>query len=77
MKRWQTYTEEAPAAVEAAREYVSKHLQVADRYLVNKSYLLNERFSLPDVFLTTCLNWVEAYGIPMPENLRRYRNEIV
>jgi len=68
---------EAPAAVEAARQYVSKHLQVADQHLDGKSYLLNEQFSLPDIFLTTCLNWVEAYNIPMPENLLRYRDQIV
>jgi glutathione S-transferase len=68
---------EAPAAIEAARQYVSKHLQVTDQYLADKSFLLNERFSLPDIFLTTCLNWAEAYGIPLAVNLVRYRDEIV
>jgi glutathione S-transferase len=68
---------EAPAAIEAARQYVSKHLQVTDQHLADKSFLLNERFSLPDVFLTTCLNWAEAYGIPLAVNLLRYRDEIV
>ena len=68
---------EAPAAVEAARQYVSKHLQVTDQHLAGETFLLNERFSLSDIFLTTCLNWVEAYAIPMPANLRRYRDQII
>ena len=68
---------DAPAAVEAARQYVTKHLQVTDQYLADKTFLLNDRFSLPDVFLTTCLNWAEAYGIPLLDNLSRYRNQII
>ena len=67
----------APAAVKAAREYLSKHLMVIDRHLADLSFLLDERFGLPDIFLTTCLNWAEAYDIPMPEHLRRYRDQIV
>jgi len=68
---------EAPTAIEAAREYLGKHLLVADQYLEGKSFLLSERFGLPDIFLTTCLNWVEAYEIPMPANLLHYRNRII
>jgi len=67
----------APAAVEAARQYLAKHLQVADQHLNGKSFLLKEKFGLPDIFLTTCLNWVEAYGIHMPANLLRYRDQII
>ena len=68
---------EAPAAMAAARDYVIRQLAVVEKGLAGKDYLVNDRFSLPDLFLTTCLNWVQAYEIPMPESLRGYRERIL
>lgn len=65
---------EAPVAVDSARQYAAKHLGVVNQYLAGKQYLLNERFSLPDIFLTSCLGWAEAYGIPLLPELDRYRD---
>ena len=67
---------EAPVAVEAAKQYAIRHLEVIEQHLDEKLFLLNERFSLPDIFLTTCLNWVYAYEIPMPKNLEQYKDRI-
>ncbi len=68
---------EAPTAMEAAEEYVIRQLKVIKKHMQDRQYVLNERFSLPDVFLTTCLNWVNAYEIEMPEILEKYRQRIV
>jgi glutathione S-transferase len=67
---------EAPAAMEAASEYVIRQLKVIDKHMLGREYVLNNRFSLPDVFLTTCLNWVEAYDIPMSAELTEYRDKM-
>ncbi|MDD9888709.1 MAG: glutathione S-transferase family protein [Gammaproteobacteria bacterium] len=68
---------EAPAAMEAAEEYVKRQLNVINKHMQNRDYVLNDRFSLPDIFLTTCLNWVNAYEIEMPTELENYRARIV
>ena len=68
---------EAPAAMEAAEEYVKRQLNVINKHMQNRDYVLNDRFSLSDIFLTTCLNWVNAYEIEMPTELENYRARIV
>ena len=68
---------EAPVAMEAAREYVLRQLKVVDQHMLGKRYILNERFGLSDIFLTTCLNWIEAYEIPMSEALVEYRDRMI
>ena len=68
---------EAPTAMEAAETYVKRQLKVIENHMQNRKYVLNQRFALPDVFLTTCLNWVNAYGIDMPARLDEYRSNIV
>ena len=68
---------EAPKAIDAARDYVLRQLRIIEKHLGNKHYLLNERFSLPDLFLVTCLDWVLAYEIEMGECLAGYRNRII
>ena len=67
---------EAPTAVDAARTYAMRHLDVIDAYLIGRSYLLAETFGLTDIFLVTCLNWAENYGIPLQDGLGRYRDSI-
>ena len=68
---------DAPAAMAAAREYVVRQLKVIELHMEDRSYLLNEEFSLPDVFLTTCLNWAEAYEITLCDELKKYRNKLI
>ena len=67
---------EAPVAVAAAEQYVYRQLAVVDGHLQDRQYLVGEHFSLPDVFMMTCLDWVVAYGLDMTETLRQYRDEI-
>ncbi|MCG8412795.1 MAG: glutathione S-transferase family protein [Pseudomonadales bacterium] len=67
---------EAPVAIEAAEKYAIRHLKVIERHLTGKQYLLNERFTLSDLFLMTCLDWVHTYDIPMPQTLQEYRKRI-
>tara|TARA_B100001029_G_C14951025_1_gene388783 strand:- start:78 stop:722 length:645 start_codon:yes stop_codon:yes gene_type:complete len=68
---------EAPVAVDAARSYAMKHIEVIEAYLKGRTYLLAESFGLADIFLVTCLNWAESYGIPLPDGLTSYRDRII
>ena len=68
---------EAPAAVEAAGAYVKRQLNVIHKHMRGREYVLNESFSLSDIFLTTCLNWVNAYEIELESELEQYRVRIV
>jgi len=68
---------EAPAAMNAAEAYVKRQLDVIHNYMLGREYILNESFSLPDIFLTTCLNWVNAYEIELQSELEQYRARIV
>lgn len=67
---------EAPNAIRAAKEHVLRQLTVVEKFLQSKEFLLEERFSLADVFLTTCLDWAHVYGITMPSSLQDYRTSI-
>ena len=68
---------EAPAAMKAASEYVVRQLKVVHQHMQGREFVLNNRFSLSDVFLTTCLNWVEAYDIAMSVELTEYRDRMI
>lgn len=63
---------EAPTAVAAARKYFRKQVAVADMHLRETQYLVNNKFGVADVFLTTCLVWAESSGIDLSANLRSY-----
>lgn len=67
---------EAPTAMQAAEEYVKRQLKVIAQHMAGKQYVLNEEFGLADVFLTTCLNWVNTYEIEMQTILEEYRARI-
>ena len=68
---------EAPAAMDAAEAYVKRQLNVIHKYMRGREYVLNENFSLSDIFLTTCLNWVNAYEIELESEREEYRARIV
>ena len=63
---------EAPTAITAAKQYFQKQVAVADMHLRETQYLVNNKFGVGDIFLTTCLVWAESSGIDLSENLKSY-----
>jgi glutathione S-transferase len=63
---------EAPTAITAAKQYFQKQVAVADMHLRETQYLVNNKFGVADVFLTTCLVWAESSGIGLSKNLKSY-----
>ena len=68
---------EAPAAMASAREYVLRMLEVVETALADRKFLLRDKFTLADLFLTTCLNWVLNYELPLASSLQTYRDRII
>ena len=68
---------EAPAAMASAREYVLRILEVVETALADREFLLRDKFTLADLFLTTCLNWVLNYELPLASSLQTYRDRII
>ena len=63
---------EAPNAIAAAKEYFKKQVAVADIHLRGNEFLVNNKFGISDIFLTTCLGWAESCGIHLSDNLKSY-----
>ena len=63
---------EAPTAITAAKQYFQRQVAVADMHLRETQYLVNNKFGVGDIFLTTCLVWAESSGIDLSENLKSY-----
>ena len=63
---------EAPTAITAAKQYFQRQVAVADMHLRETQYLVNSKFGVGDIFLTTCLVWAESSGIDLSENLKSY-----
>jgi glutathione S-transferase len=63
---------EAPTAITAAKQYFQRQVAVADMHLRETQYLVNNKFGVADIFLTTCLVWAESSGIDLSENLKSY-----
>jgi glutathione S-transferase len=69
---------EAPTAVEAARAYFRDQFEpVAPRLAQSGQFLFGERLSIADILLGTTLDWAIAYGIPIPDVARAYRQRLV
>ena len=67
----------APAAVEAAKQYVDHSLQEVVRWFSDgRDYVMGERFGVVDILLTSCLDWWLLYALPLPEPLGEYRDRI-
>ncbi|MEM1153602.1 MAG: hypothetical protein AAGI44_05640, partial [Pseudomonadota bacterium] len=47
-----------------------------NQHLQGRDYVMPQGFSLPDVLLTSCLDWALFYGIELPGELSRYRDQI-
>jgi glutathione S-transferase len=63
---------EAPNAIAAAKEYFQKQVTVADMHLRDNEFVVNNKFGISDIFLTTCLGWAESCGIHLSDNLKSY-----
>ena len=68
---------EAPNAIAAAKEYFQKQVAVADMHLRDNEFLVNNKFGISDIFLTTCLVWAESCGIPLSDNLKSYLKRLL
>ena len=66
----------SPEAVESAARYVRRHLDVVERHLADRDYLVDSEFGLADLLLTTCLDWAAYCGIELPPAVARYRERI-
>jgi len=62
--------------VAAAEKYLRRHLDVMAEHLENQNYLMSQGFSLPDLLLTTCLDWALFYGVSLPDVVSAYRDRI-
>lgn len=67
---------EAPAAVEAAKNYLDKHLNVVERHIRSSTYVMGETFGLADILLVSCLDWAVFYSVDLPGELTAYRDRI-
>lgn len=63
---------ESATAIVAAKQYFQKQMAVADLHLRETQYLVNNKFGVADVFLTTCLVWAGSSGIDLSETLNSY-----
>ncbi|PCI75962.1 MAG: glutathione S-transferase [SAR86 cluster bacterium] len=68
---------EAPTAIAAAKEYFQKQVAVADKHLRDNQFLVNNKFGVADIFLTTCLGWAESCGIGLSDNLKSYQKRML
>ena len=63
---------EAPNAIAAAKSYFHKHISVAEHRLKNRQFLIQEKFGVTDIFLTTCLAWADGCQIKLSPLLNEY-----
>ena len=68
---------EAPNAIAAAREYFQKQIIIVDDHLRDKQFLVNDKFGVADIFLTTCLDWANRYKIPLSKNTKIYLDRMI
>ena len=55
-----------------AKELVAKRLQIADRMLGTREYIVGDSFTVVDAYLFVMLMWCEKQGIPVPVKLSKY-----
>jgi glutathione S-transferase len=68
---------EAPAAVEAAKQYFLHNLEaMAARVESGGPYLIGSRLSAADILLMTCLDWAVSSEIALPDTFSRYRQRV-
>ena len=68
---------DSPTAVEAAKEYFRHNLEaMTSRLSTRNEYLLDDRLSIADILLMTCLDWAAASEIALPDTFLQYRQRI-
>jgi glutathione S-transferase len=68
---------DSPRAVEAAKEYFRHNLEaMTSRLSTRNEYLLDDRLSIADILLMTCLDWAAASEIALPDTFSQYRQRI-
>lgn len=67
---------DAPQAVQAAAEYLERHLRVLEAHLKESEHLMSQGFGLADVLLVSCLDWAVAYGLDLPPAVAAYRQHV-
>lgn len=60
----------------SAAEYLKRQLAVVGEHLQKQDYLIEQGFSLPDLLLTSCLDWALFYQVSLPETVSKYRDRI-
>ena len=66
----------APNVVESCRKYLERQFRVIEPYLEKKESILDQGFSLADIFLISCLDWAIYYKFDLPKNITLYRDKI-
>jgi glutathione S-transferase len=68
---------EAPAALKSAAAYFATQLRHAEQALQDGwPFLVGARLSTADMLLTTCLDWVVSYQVPVTAACRAYLGRI-
>jgi glutathione S-transferase len=68
---------EAPVAVEAASAYFTRQMGQVERTLADgRTFLMGERFTAPDILLSTCITWAVGYKIPIADSVRAFNERI-
>ncbi len=68
---------DAPAANQAAREYFDKMIRASAGDLADgRRFLVGDQFTGADICMTTCLDWAERYGCPLPDAWLEYRERV-
>ncbi len=66
---------DAPATVDAAREYCAKQFRAAAELLVGP-YVLGETFGLPDILIMSCITWADRLQVELPDRIRALHDVI-
>ncbi len=68
---------EAPAALEAAKEYFYKLAEaMVPKLPTTTTCLLSNKISVADILLMTCLDWATLYRVPVPDAYADYRARV-
>lgn len=63
---------ESPVVVDSCFEYLERHLNVVEKHLLDREFVMDRGFSLADIMLTTVLTWADNYGATLQPNAAAY-----
>jgi glutathione S-transferase len=68
---------EAPTAVASAKSYFLHNMEAMAASVGREHpYVLDDRLSVADILLMTCLDWAVSCGISLPEPWSHYREQV-